>query len=169
MYLDWKTASEKNNDCFSIERSLDGFSFEEIKKIKSAGDSYKIINYEIIDENATNDILYYRLKQTDYNGQYKYSEIVSVDAYNTKCLIGNSFPNPTSSNVEIDFYTPLKGELNYDILDYTGRVLLSKTQIMESGHSKLNAITDELPSGLYFLNVFFNKTHLTLVHNIFKN
>lgn len=167
--LGWQTASEKNNDYFSVERSLDGINFEEIKTIKGAGDSYKILNYELIDEAPMDNISYYRLKQTDFNRRMKYSDIVSVDANNSKALINYISPNPTSSSINFDFYAPVKGELNYDITDLTGRILMSKTELVEVGNSKINALLNELPNGIYFLKVTFDKTNLVSINKIFKN
>ncbi len=167
--LNWKTASEKNNDYFSVERSLDGFNFEEIEKIKGAADSYKILSYDAIDENPLNEISYYRLKQVDFNGQMRYSDIVSVDADNSKATIGNIAPNPTASSVNFDFYTSVTGELNYEIMDLTGRVLISKSQLLENGYTKLSVLMNDLPNGIYFLKATFDKTSLVSVNKIIKN
>jgi hypothetical protein len=167
--LNWKTASEKNNDYFSVERSADGFNFEEIEKIKGAADSYKILSYDAIDENPLNEISYYRLKQVDFNGQMRYSDIVSVDADNSKATIGNIAPNPTASSVNFDFYTPVNGELNYEIMDLTGRVLISKSQLLENGYTKISVLMNDLPNGIYFLKATFDKTSLVSVNKIIKN
>ena len=77
--LNWETASEIDNDYFSIEKSTDGISFEEIEKIAGNGNSNVPINYSFIDENPHNGISYYRLKQVDFNGAYEYSAIVSAN------------------------------------------------------------------------------------------
>lgn len=167
--LNWQTASEKNNEFFTIERSLDGINFEEIKRVKGAGDSFEMNIYESIDENPSAEVSYYRLKQTDFNGQFKYSDIVSVDADNSKATLSHIAPNPTNSNIGFDFYAPVKGELIYEITDLTGRVLISETQMMEIGNSKIVSSLDGLPVGIYFLKVAFEKTNLVSVNKIFKN
>ncbi|MBI3521038.1 MAG: T9SS type A sorting domain-containing protein [Bacteroidetes bacterium] len=167
--LDWQTLSEKGNDYFIVERSLNGIDFEEVKKIKGGGNSVRLINYAAIDQHPYNQITYYRLKQVDYNGQYVYSDIVSVDADNTKAFISNIYPNPTNSNFDFEFYSPINGELVYEITDYTGRVLISKAYTVESGHSTLNTIMEELPNGVYFLKVYFNKKDFYSINKIFKN
>lgn len=167
--INWQTASEKNNDYYTIERSLDGINFEEIKRVKGAGNSFEMKNYHINDENPRSELSYYRLKQTDFNGQYKYSDIVSVESDDSKVYMSNVYPNPTSNNIEFDFYTPFKGELAYEITDYTGRVLISKSQLLEIGHSKINTLMDELLSGIYFLKTTFDKTNLVSVNKIVKN
>ena len=81
--LSWKTASEHNNDYFTIEKTLDGEEFEAIGVVNGAGKSISPRNYELYDFNILQLINYYRLKQTDYDGNYIYSKIVSVDNRST--------------------------------------------------------------------------------------
>jgi hypothetical protein len=76
--LNWSTASEINNDYFSIEKSHDGLTFENIGNIQGAGNSNSILNYSYSDANPFTDISYYRLKQTDFNGNNTYSFMVST-------------------------------------------------------------------------------------------
>lgn len=88
----WATASEKNSDYFSVEKSKDGSRFLQFDHIKSSGNSTRIINYKTFDHNPFGGTSYYRLKQTDLNGEFQYSKIVEVsleDAYSC-----NIFPNP---------------------------------------------------------------------------
>jgi hypothetical protein len=73
----WSTASETNNDYFSIERSFNAKEFEEIAQVKGAGNSAKINHYKYVDAlnlGLTKDV-YYRIKQTDYDGKFAYSDI----------------------------------------------------------------------------------------------
>lgn len=167
--LDWQTASEKNNEFFTIERSLDGINFEEVKRVKGAGDSYKTLSYEVYDQNPLSEMSYYRLKQTDFNGQFKYSNIVSIDADNSKAMISHIAPNPTTSDINFDFYAPVKGELIYEVTDLTGRIIISKLEIMDAGNTKVLVDLDEIPDGIYFLKISFEKTNFISVNKIFKN
>jgi hypothetical protein len=75
----WTTFSEINNDFFTIERSVGGQYWDVIDFIEGAGTSSVIIDYRYYDYNPLNGVSYYRLKQTDYDGQYKYSDIVSTN------------------------------------------------------------------------------------------
>ncbi len=148
---------------------MDGLNFEEIKKIKGAGDSYKVLSYDVIDDNPLDELSYYRLKQTDFNGQFKYSDIVSVDVENSRTKISHIIPNPTSSDIGFECYTPIKGELNYNITDLTGRVLISNTELIDEGNSKINTSLHDLPNGIYFLKVIFDKTNFVSINKVFKN
>ena len=77
--LRWATASEYNNDYFNIEKSIDGTYFYNIAIIKGAGDSRSKLEYLFIDRDIEDGINYYVLKQTDYDGKFKYSDIISID------------------------------------------------------------------------------------------
>jgi hypothetical protein len=77
--LKWESFTEMNNDYYTIENTTDGYSFEEIGKVPGAGNSSEIISYELVHENYRNEINYYRLKQTDYDGVSAYSDLISID------------------------------------------------------------------------------------------
>lgn len=78
-YLSWSTITEKNNDFFTVERSNDGVSFEEISIINGSGNSNEIKEYSFQDHNFLAEINYYRLKQTDFDGMYDFSKLISID------------------------------------------------------------------------------------------
>jgi hypothetical protein len=77
--LYWVTASEINNDYFNIYRSVDGVYFKNIFTVKGAGNSSNNSYYEVIDKEFNPTINYYVLRQTDYDGRWKESDIISVD------------------------------------------------------------------------------------------
>ncbi len=77
--LFWITATEFNNDYFTVEKTLDGIDFEIVGIENGAGNSNQYLNYSMVDYNVRNIINYYRLKQTDFDGKYVYSDIISID------------------------------------------------------------------------------------------
>jgi len=95
--LSWQTASEKNNDYFTIERSMDGKNWVAIQEIDGAGNSTNLLNYHTTDILSGKGIFYYRLKQTDFDGAYTYSDIraVVVDQSVSEMSV---FPNPTNGS-----------------------------------------------------------------------
>ena len=78
--IEWSTATEQNNDYFTLLWSDNGFEFLSIMKIPGAGNSITTIKYEYLDENPSRGVNYYTLRQTDYDGKYKDSEIISVQS-----------------------------------------------------------------------------------------
>lgn len=95
--LNWETASEINNDYFTIERSSDGVNFESLSTTKGAGNSTNKIKYSDADTSPLNGISYYRLKQTDFDGNFSYSQIVTVEANDP--IEFSLFPNPTNNGL----------------------------------------------------------------------
>ena len=74
----WETATETNNDYFTIEQSIDGVSFREVAQIAGAGTSSTSNFYEYSMPAAFSGLMYFRLKQTDYNGDYSYSDVQTI-------------------------------------------------------------------------------------------
>ena len=75
----WETATEKGNDYFIIEKTVDGEIFEIVGTQNGAGTNTQLSNYSMIDYNVQKAINYYRLKQTDFDGKYTFSDLISFD------------------------------------------------------------------------------------------
>ncbi|NME68734.1 T9SS type A sorting domain-containing protein [Flammeovirga aprica] len=99
--LEWSTLTELNNDFFTVERSTDQRNWEALKEVKGAGNSYQSLNYHFDDEKPLNGIAYYRLKQTDFDGQYSYSSIVIItnNLENERELV--AYPNPFTDQLTL--------------------------------------------------------------------
>jgi hypothetical protein len=81
-FLTWKTATEINNEKFEIEISKDGVFFSYIGEVGGMGNSSTINHYQFVDDGVYNaDVVYYRLKQIDFDGRFEYSHIVSVRVF----------------------------------------------------------------------------------------
>ena len=112
--LSWSTASERNNNYFNIEKTKDGKDWSSIMTENGAGNSSNILYYSFVDENVESIINYYRLKQTDYDGKFKYSEIISID--NTDKKVEKeiySIVNTLGQKVDLQYYRGLV------IIEYT--------------------------------------------------
>ena len=153
--LRWKTASEINNDYFTVERSQDGKTFEPIINVDGAGNSNQPINYFTIDKEPLQGISYYKLKQIDFNGEVSYSNIVSVNiSKNLKEI--NLFPNPVSNDIVtlsvIGFNE--SDEITMSIRNSLG-VLVYKRSILCEGNLRLELPIKEIvgSSGIYFVTL----------------
>jgi hypothetical protein len=82
--LKWVTASEKNNNYFTIEKTIDGTIFDVLGVVNGAGTSNDILNYQFTDYNVSKQINYYRLKQTDFDGVSNYTDLISIDNRSSK-------------------------------------------------------------------------------------
>jgi hypothetical protein len=76
--LTWATASELNNESFTVERSIDGLTWETVLTVSGAGTTNQRTDYSNEDTRPLSGLSYYRLKQTDFDGQFTYSNIKSV-------------------------------------------------------------------------------------------
>ena len=77
--LNWTTASEINNAYFTVEKSYNGFDFEWLGTQEGTSPSTQIVNYSLTDYNVLETLNYYRLKQTDFDGKFEYSNTISID------------------------------------------------------------------------------------------
>src|SRR6185369_5159076 len=98
--ISWITASETNNDYFTVEKSKDGNFWLSVDKVIGAGNSTAARYYETNDPDPFEGTSYYRLKQTDFDGKFSYSDVsaVRVDEKNTIII----YPNPASDLIMIE-------------------------------------------------------------------
>ena len=154
VYLDWSTASEKNNEFFTIERSLDGIEFKGIGTEEGRGNSDVRNDYQFIDESPENGVNYYRLKQTDFDGRFEYSKVVSVQFESE--ISTHLFPNPVKEKLTIT--TDLE-EAQIEIYNINGQLIYVANQ---SIGRQLDLDVSSFQAGIYFLqmknhtgNIFF--------------
>ncbi|MBI3520934.1 MAG: hypothetical protein HY062_16465, partial [Bacteroidetes bacterium] len=93
----WETASELNNDFFTVEKSQNSLDWEVAAVIKSAGTSTQSLKYSFSDHTPYKGISYYRLKQTDKDGKFKYTPIQSVSL--KESVAAALYPNPSITHV----------------------------------------------------------------------
>jgi hypothetical protein len=155
--LNWATASEKNNDYFTIERSNDATNWEVVEHITGAGNSDLTNEYSFSDLQPFNGVNYYRLKQTDFNGRSVYSTILTVD--NSSNTIETSiYPNPaTGSTITVRVASPSQEIIEVEIFNTLGQRLKSET--IPAGNGLINYTINLPESGNMFLvNILQNNT-----------
>ena len=167
--MKWTTASETNNDYFTLEKSQDAVVFAALSRINGAGTSTHNIDYSSYDNSPFAGVTYYRLKQTDFNGAYTYSEIIAVSNTLNEISISNLRPNPTSDNVTFDLYSPVRGKATIQIMDYLGQMVSDDTQTVGEGTSTINVKMSELPKGVYSLKVSFTGSGVVSITKVVKN
>ncbi|MGB0524732.1 MAG: T9SS type A sorting domain-containing protein [Flammeovirgaceae bacterium] len=125
--LMWATASEENNDFFTVEKSLDGINYTKIGEVLGAGESQHLEQYSLIDGGELASITYYRLKQTDYDGTFSYSKVIQVYKENVGGY-ANVFPNPTASNTfKVDGFNV--EQLVVDVYTLSGKQIPISTHV----------------------------------------
>ncbi len=157
--LEWKTASELDNEFFTIERSVDGREFEIVKMVKGAGSSSELLTYSTIDQYPISGRSFYRLKQTDFNGYFEYSEIqsvyVKVEAFPE--LSVEVYPNPVSRgeilNLKVMGLIESGTQTLVELYNLTGQKVLSKKMNGNSTRQNRIEIPGNIKKGLYILRV----------------
>lgn len=150
--LTWTTATETDNDFFTLERSFDGKVFEIIGTVDGAGNSVIPISYRFDDERPVQGLTYYRLKQTDFNGKFVYTDPLAVYVDDETGNIA-VYPNPAKENVNLFFTASSNEETHLKITDITGKTVY-RTSLMPSGKTldhKINS--SDFPKGIYFVTV----------------
>lgn len=95
--LSFITASEKNNDYFTIEKTINGNDWEVLQIVKGNSTTDKTSYYNIIDRNPNNNKIYYRLSQTDIDGTNRIHKIIAVNYNSISNTNYSMFPNPTAN------------------------------------------------------------------------
>jgi len=161
--LNWNTATETNNDYFTIERSGDGNNFQELEIIKGAGNSSKTLHYATVDPKPLKGLSYYRLKQTDFDGNFTYSNIDPINNMDNNSIV--IFPNPViaSGNVTMRINTTEAKSVMITITDELGRLMNSKIVSIGSGDTDITIVDQSvsLTGGIYFVTCRDNQNIFT--------
>jgi hypothetical protein len=147
--LEWATSFEENFDFFTIERSSDGYNYNEYAFIYSKTILSSLTkSYEYTDEMPFPGLSYYRLKATDLDGSYEYHGVVNANLGNIEpdVLI---YPSPTIKNQVTISYNG-KQESNYNIINITGNII--ENGILLPGLNEI-IIPPSINSSIYFLQV----------------
>ena len=158
--LAWETASEINNDFFTIERSINAMDWEIVTTIDGAGNSNIFKNYVAKDNNPYSGVSYYRLKQTDFNGQFEYTSIKNV---NLKELFAESveiYPNPTDNLITVVGSTNELSEVR--LFNVVGQDVTNLTRINSLNSSTLSIDLSQLAGGVYYVKTKTISSHVTV-------
>lgn len=148
--LEWNTASETNNDFFSIERSQDALHWQELQTIKGSGNSREMKRYRTTVDETLAGVYYYRLKQTDYDKTVHYSDAVAVERSEQQTL--RVYPVPATDLVYISGLTG--ADLTVSCIDARGEETALEARLDEQG---TGIHTSLLTPGIYTLKLVSGK------------
>lgn len=153
--LQWRTAKERDNSHFDIERSIDGISFEKIGEVANKMHISDANRYDFTDLNPGSGLRYYRLKQVDNNGGFDYSGVVKVQNQTFEQNMAIS-PNPWTigSQLKIEFNDNSENQYRMKLVNSNGKT--TTTQILDSkaGWNEIEIPGREtLPAGIYFMSI----------------
>ena len=145
--INWNTVSERDNDHFVVLRMSSDKNWEEIGKVKGAGNTSNAQYYSLLDPKATSGVNYYKVRQVDMNGEYSDSEPVSAVLKSTELHI---FPNPISKDATVNITGIEKGS-QVILMNTSGQI---KHQLIAQKSSvELNLNNARISSGIYLIQV----------------
>lgn len=144
-----KTATELNNDLFTIERSSNGIDYYFLTSVKGKGTTKRTSDYQYIDSDPLNGISYYRLSQKDYDGTITTFKPISVKISMSSAASFTVSPNPlTGTTVNLSFTEPEEGTIQ--IVDANGNLILTE-ETNDEDYNKPLQLGSDLPSGFYYV------------------
>lgn len=151
-HLNWSTYFEQNNDYFSVEKKSDGNQWDVLDKIKSKGNSNTMINYTFNDHTPMKGPAFYRIKQTDFDGKYTYSNVVNIQSRTSEGV--NIYPS--ISNDKITIQSKIENLKSFQIVNETGQEFTQKVVISKQSEELIIIDISNLLPGTYFV-VLSNK------------
>lgn len=153
--IEWASATELNNDFYTIERSYDGAAFELVTTVKGSGNSSEQKTYQTTDAPGYFGFVYYRLTQTDFDGNQEVFPLASI-LYNPKINDQLIYPTVLRSGEMVtiaNFWGELKG-VNLALVDLSGKSAEYRPELEIRDQVRLK--TFGLPHGVYLLKGTIN-------------
>ena len=157
--LQWRTETEKDNAGFELQRSEDGRTFKTLQFIEGAGTTTEKQTYSFDDKTVRKGQPYfYRLKQIDNSGSFKYSDIVRAALASDKLALEQISPNPVvlNSAVQLRMRLPQAAEVTVTVFDMRGIAVQTEQHTLTEGLQTLPVQLTGLPAGAYFVKATAN-------------
>jgi len=147
----WSTATELNSREFYVQRSTDGSNFENITTTPAAGNSNTVRKYEYDDAEGRNlkvNQLFYRIMETDIDGQSYYTGVKNVKIPNGSNQLTLVY-NPVRNDALLKYQSISNEKVRVVVIDHLGRVVLTTEQAVQPGINEIKLNTDNLTNGIY--------------------
>lgn len=148
--INWITQTEINNDYFILEKSYDGYVFFEAAHVQGNGNSNSSNSYQV-NLPSENKVIYFRLKQIDFDGTVSYHNIISSNCSNSTFEI--SLPLLTANQLSFVINSELDDNFQVYLYDYRGRLIIDETQSLTKGLNNIKFNNLNLSSGIYMLSI----------------
>jgi len=150
--LSWTTVSEENNSGFQIERSLANEDWRSAGFVNGAGTVNSPVNYSFTDNNVPSGVYRYRLKQTDFNGNYEYHNLRNEVTIGTpdKFSLHQNYPNPFNPVTKINYDLASDEFVKITLYDISGKEIKTLVnEFRQAGFHSAEFNASELTSGIY--------------------
>jgi hypothetical protein len=160
--ISWTTLSETNCSGYQLEKSVtEGMVYDSIGYLPGNGTTNQPHDYVLIDDNFTSPALY-RIKQTDFDGEITYSNIISLSPQNEGTISTTVYPNPASEYVYMESNAKSKYYFAVEISDLSGRTILHTTDITHTYPARAVIDVKHIKSGMYFITFLSEQGNETL-------
>ena len=149
----WTTASEKNNDFFTLERSTDGSEWNTIAKVKGAGTKSTPSHYSVEGLDAGDGQDFFRLVQTDFDGTVTELTPVSVNCGKKKNELIMVYPNPSNGIFYFDLLNDEEETFSVTLTDLLGNTVWGKNETASEGINRIRVDAAGIDKAVYFLNI----------------
>jgi hypothetical protein len=150
--LHWQTASEINNHYFTIEKTVDGITYNPLATIAAVGNSSGINEYQFEDEESTCGLAYYKLSQTDFDGKSTVLGTIQSDCNNiSEKLSITSIRVKDDGVLEVGVSTKLEGEYLFSIFNEVGQIQFFSSVHLFAGMQIINIPFEK--NGVFLLNI----------------
>jgi len=151
--LSWTTATEKNNDYFTLLRSIDGVNFESIGNVNGSGNSTTAISYDFIDRTSNGLSYYYKLSQTDFDGtESTFGPIRSTPCSLNGILTANAYQTG-QDEISVLIGNPAESQVSVKLFSLDGKLIMVHDQAYSQGEHLIRMNTSSLATGIYVVRV----------------
>lgn len=151
--LRWATLQENNSSHFSIERSVNAGDWSAIGMITARGNTNVRTDYAFTDINPARTTLFYRLRQVDLDGNFKYSSVARISNRDMAAELV-TYPNPFNTRVNISLRSAETQKVTSTITDATGRTVQADINQLSKGNNSYSmVVSQQLPAGIYWLRI----------------
>ena len=160
--ITWTTASEIDNDYFTIYYSNDGGNnFEPVYTTNGAGNSSEELSYQFLHQSPESGLTYYKLEQTDFNGATAEFQVITLMRGDVAFEITQVAPTPAKDVVGISFNNNSETTAQMSIYDITGKLVQSQDVQTRKGLNTVQLNVNNFIPGVYFVRLNNNSETIT--------
>lgn len=153
VFVKWSTSAEENSDHFTIERAGPNQQFSPVGTVASAGNSGSTKHYEWVDEQPLSNLSFYRLTQTDRDGEkqiFATRKILNRSRWDRYAVVS---PNPFGEQLSVYLNVDKSQRVVITLADMSGRVVKTMNGTYSEGTAEISLDASKLTRGVYFLKI----------------
>ncbi len=155
--INWTSSSEANNKEYTIEESYDAIIWRTIETIPGANNSTTLNNYSTQVNNTSPNGSYFRLTQTDYNGNNKTFDPIYIRCENELRNTLNLFPNPANDYSVLEINSENNMDIQITLFSSNGQIVFNQKTELQKGKNLVQFDISSLASGIFHYHISNNQ------------